>query len=164
MLFSVDWFQSLRNKDTWDFTRKATYSSFSLEVPSLIVCQMALLCTGMCQWHTFCSLWCVSIGSYSASIQSRVPEGYLKKINWSLQRSVPICLAITVLEGHSRRDPEALCPQCHSCRLLTRARLVSIWTVMQRMRLNKDEVTNLLRTADLTSFNVRLCRNKLENR
>lgn len=79
-------------------------------------------------------LWCVSISlPYTAWIQSSVTAGYFRKC-WSFQRAVPICVAITVPDEHSRHYPEALCPPCCSCRPLTQPRLVAIRTAVLRMR------------------------------
>lgn len=80
-----------------------------------------------------------------------------KKYNWSLQRSVAICLAITVPEGHSQHYPEAF---SSTLQLLTSHHgkigyYLDCDTKTEKS--NKGQVTNLLRTAGLTGFNVKLC-------
>lgn len=93
------------------------------------VCQMLLLY--LCQWHTFCGLWCVSISPlYSDSIQYSITAGYFKRCS-SLWRAVSVVFAITVPAEHTRHYPEVLCPPCCSCWPLTQARLVAILTVVQ---------------------------------
>lgn len=114
----------VRDKTLGDFRSTAVvHLSPLLEVPTLSVCQMALLY--LCQWHTFWGLWCVSISPlYSGSIWRSITAGYFRKC-WSSQRAVPIRVAITVPEEHSRHYPQALCPLYCSCWPLTQARLIA---------------------------------------